>query len=253
MIILTSLMLSQLQLNDIPPLQPTMPPFPPAALAALGDPSKLPSGAPHLNPVFLQDMAQGGNMVRGVGGGGEHGEGRERWERWDREGTLCPFKHHAQSVMQFWIVSGNVMSTCWHVQSIISSSFPSLPPSFPPPSFPPSLPPFLPPSLPPSPSPFLYRLRYLPRLLLASETKQLPSPTWVGEGSPPPPPPGPVRRRYWRPTRGTRPSPAVPSHRPWLMPRQAIPHSPIPIPLLRGQFLMYIRISINLEPQLPRP
>ena len=53
-----------------PPLQPTMPPFPPAALAALGDPSKLPSGAPHLNPAFLQDMAQGGNMVRGGGGGG---------------------------------------------------------------------------------------------------------------------------------------------------------------------------------------
>ena len=39
--------------------------LPPAALAALGDPSKLPSGAPHLNPAFLQDMAQGGNMVRG--------------------------------------------------------------------------------------------------------------------------------------------------------------------------------------------
>ena len=50
-----------------------MPPLPPAALAALGDPSKLPSGAPHLNPAFLQDMAQGGNMVRGGGGGGGEG------------------------------------------------------------------------------------------------------------------------------------------------------------------------------------
>ena len=135
MIILTSLTLSQLQLNDIPPLQPTMPPFPPAALAALGDPSKLPSGAPHLNPAFLQDMAQGGNMVRGGEGGnmvrgGGHGERRERR---DREGTLCHLKHHAQSAMQFWIVSGNVMSTCWHVQSIISSSsFLSLPSSLPP-------------------------------------------------------------------------------------------------------------------------
>ena len=35
------------------------------------------------------------------------------------------------------------------------------------------------------------------------------------EGSPLPP----VRRRYRRPTRGTRPSPVVPSQGPWLMPR----------------------------------
>ena len=103
--------------------------------------------------------------------------------------------------------------------------------------------PSLPLSLPPSPS--LYRLRCLPRPLLASETKQLPSPTWEGEGSPLPP--GPARRRYQRPTRGTRPSPAVPSHGPWLMPRQERPHSPIPIPLLRGQFFMYMYNHVHVR------
>ena len=67
-------------------------------------------------------MVGGGNMVRG----GREGERA-------REGTLCHLNHHAQSVMQFWIVSGNMMSTCWHVHvRLSSSSFLSLPPSLPP-------------------------------------------------------------------------------------------------------------------------